>query len=498
MAYAAQAGRLLVAFSAHAEPTMMAVVSEFLCGSARAVGLPDEDVARLRALSEEVWRYVVKNSFDPGDPGQVNIALWRQTEELHLIVEDRGLPAHFDGAAPLDHSQLPLLPLRAFADEFEFHNLGKDGKRLEFILRLDATSTEQVLSSQAALAAAEAVGDETISLRLATADDALSISQCVYRNYALTYFRAFLYYPAKIAAMLASGDLESCIAVTGSGRVAGHLAILYEGPDSKVCETGMAVVDPAFRGRRLFEQMKAFAHRRAIERNMYGLCSDAVTVHPYSQRSNLTLGARETGVMLAYLPEQMLFKSISQSETAARQSNILFFMKACPIPRRYVYLPEQHAEIIEKIYARLDLPRRRMAPDREVFDVVRGVKTQFKLSHKLEIGLVFMRVITYGSDVLLVVHNNIRDITRQSEARCIYLDLPLRDPLTAVLCKGMEAFGFSFSGVLIELHDGDFLRFQYLNDVTIKPDDIKVASDFGAELTQYVLDQRELVTRNSL
>ena len=488
----------LVALTARADKRMLRSIRKFLCGTAKSLGIPKDDIIRLRLLIKEVCRYVIEQSFDPGDDGQFHMALWRRADVVELVVEDRGLPVLFDENAPLDRSQAPLLALRAFADEVKFHNLGKHGKRLEFGYRLDAETIEQIFAKEEPSALLEVTGHEHVTLRLMDHTNIIDVSRCIYRTYGLSYYRDYLYYPSKISALLEHGRLESCIAVTDSGLIAGHLAILYEGPDAKVCETAMAVVDPRFRGRRLFEKMKVMARQQAINRGLYGLYSDAVTVHPYSQMSNLALGARETGVMLAYLPDRMLFKSISDSETLSRQSNILFFLHALPIPPADVYVPEHHAAIIQEIYSRLNIARTYTRPGDDIFETVRGQKTQFNLQHKLETGLVFMLIRHYGSDVLLVVHNHLRDLRQTSGVACIYLDLPLRHPLTAVICKGMESFGFFFCGVLIEYDQGNVLRLQYMNNIKVNVADIKVASDFGRRLLDYVLKQQELVTHNAI
>ena len=50
--------------------------------------------------------------------------------------------------------------------------------------------------------------------------------------------------------------------------------------------------------------------------------------------------------------------------------------------------------------------------------------------------------------------------------------------------------GFSFGAVLPELRDGDVLRLQYLNEVDIKPEYVRTASDFGQELFDLVLEEK--------
>lgn len=477
---------------------MPPLIRDFLCGTASALGIPGDDIARLRGLTEEVCRYVIEQSFDPGDNGQFQMSLWRRTDSIELVVEDRGLPLHFDQQAPLDRSQAALLPLRAYADEVRFHNLGKQGKRLEFSCRLDAETIEQIVARESASPVPDSVGEDNVTLRMMTAADVVRVSQCIYRSYGLSYYRESLYYPAKIVAMLQRGQLESCIAITDSGRIAGHLAIFYDRSDAKVCETGVAVVDPQFRGHRLFEKMKVMAGTRAIERGMYGIYSDAVTAHPYSQRSNLALGARETGVLLAYLPDRVLFKKIKEVESPARGTSFQFFLRVCPIPEAEVFLPVHHAALIEEIYARLDVPRRIIKADSNAFESVRGLRTQYDLEHKPETSLIYLRINSYGSDVLLVIHNILRDVLQRNDVACVHLLLPLREPLTELLCKGMESFGFFFSSILIEYDHGDFLRLQYLNNLIVNPADIKVASDFGQKLLDYVLDQREVITRNAI
>ena len=56
----------------------------------------------------------------------------------------------------------------------------------------------------------------------------------------------------------------------------------------------MKAFTPAVRRDRLLEQMLAFFVQRATEQRMLGLYAEAVTVHPFSQKSNTALGATET------------------------------------------------------------------------------------------------------------------------------------------------------------------------------------------------------------
>src|SRR5204863_468309 len=86
----------------------------------------------------------------------------------------------------------------------------------------------------------------------------------------------------------------------------------------------------------------------------------------------------------------------------------------------------------------------------------------------------------------------IRDHGRNLGLRVALIDLdgPLATP-AAVACTGqLEALGFFFAGIVPEKPAGDFLRLQYLNDVATDAGQIQLASDFGKELLEYVLEVR--------
>ena len=67
------------------------------------------------------------------------------------------------------------------------------------------------------------------------------------------------------------------------------------------------------------------------------------------------------------------------------------------------------------------------------------------------------------------------------------MDLPLCDPATQHYCATVEKMGFFFSGIIPELHDGDVLRLQYLNNITIDPRKVVIVTEFGCVLFNYVL-----------
>ena len=68
----------------------------------------------------------------------------------------------------------------------------------------------------------------------------------------------------------------------------------------------------------------------------------------------------------------------------------------------------------------------------------------------------------------------------------------METPAAALVSDHLERLGVSFAGIFPNSRaDGDVLRMQSLHRVTVKADDVAVASDHGRELLDYVLADLE-------
>jgi serine/threonine-protein kinase RsbW len=59
----------------------------------------------------------------------------------------------------------------------------------------------------------------------------------------------------------------------------------------------------------------------------------------------------------------------------------------------------------------------------------------------------------------------------------------------------LNELGFFFGGIIPELRDGDVLRLQYLNEVDIRPEDVRTGSDFGQELVNLIFQEKSSAER---
>ena len=284
--------------------------------------------------------------------------------------------------------------------------------------------------------------------------------------------------------------MRSCVAVTPEGEFVGHLAAKVEHPDSPVAEAGQAVVDPRFRGHRLFERMKTFLAQRANEWGMYGLYSEATAVHPYSQKGNLKLGAGETGFLLGYIPASVSYKEIGEDREGRRGSVALIYMRTRDEPERTVYPPQEYREMVRRVVEHNELRRAvEHSPDVEA-----PPSTRMNVNVRRDHNLAFMQVDEPGSDLRELVQARLREL-RLHGVDCAYVDLPLSHPATSRAGAGLGDLGLFFGCIIPEAAPtgGDVLRLQCLNEVDIRAEDVHTASNFGQELVNLIFQQKHNV-----
>src|SRR3712207_5208192 len=275
--------------------------------------------------------------------------------------------------------------------------------------------------------------------------------------------------------------MRSCVAVD-DGEIVGHLALTLERPDAQVAEAGQAVVDPRYRGHHLFPKMKTFLADRAREDGIYGLNSEATAVHPYSQKGNLHLGARETGYLLGYIPASVSYKEIGDERAGRRGSVALMYLRTNIEPERKVYPPIPYEGVVRRVVEHNGLRRRLAEPEPpELSSPRRSVNVR-----RNHTGA-FLRGAEPGLDLTGVVRTRLRELCVH-RVDGVYVDLPLSHPATQSV--RLDELGFIFGCVVPEGAGGggDVLRLQYLNNV--EPGDVSTASPFGEELLSLIFDQR--------
>jgi serine/threonine-protein kinase RsbW len=471
-----------------ADARFLPPVVEFVKQMIRQLGLRDAE--HFDQAIELVCMNVVEHAFGPEEEGSLDVQVLRRAGLVIVAVEDQGLP--FDYKRLEDREDRTVLEIvHGSFDEIRFVNLGRRGNRVELLKHLPDTDVRDHLPEDEHHRTLEATAvpqDIPLEIRMMRPEESFELSRCVYRSYGYSYDWDYIYYPDRIRELQEKGLMISCVAVTPEGEFVGHLAITLDHPDSPVGEAGQAVVDPRFRGHHLFPRMKTFMAEWAGGAGMYGLYSEATAIHPYSQRGNLHLGARETGFLLGYIPASVSYKQIDEEREGRRGSVALFYMRVKDEPEREIYPPAPYLEAIRRVVEHNGL--------RRVIDEVHDPALQpsrMSVEVRQDHNLAFMRVEEPGADLEELVHGHLRDLCLH-RVDCVYVDLPLSHPATPGAAAGLKNLRVFFGGIIPEAHPGggDVLRLQYLNNIEIQAGDVSTASDFGEELLGLIFRQNTL------
>jgi len=472
-------------------PARLALITparDFIGAVAQLEGFAAKALGRLELLVEEASLFVVEQAFEPGEAGDYTLILLRRPGRLVVALEYKGLPIDFSRLP--GEGELGLTLMRGLAEEIQFLNLGKAGRRIEFSASLPvAPITDYLSESERNREAppADAGMMPAPRLRMMGGEDAVALSRCIYRSYGYTYVE-FIYFPDRVKEMLDAGLMISCVAEGEDQEIVGHIALLLASPEAKVAESGIAVVDPRYRGHNLFKAMKQQLIGEGQRRGLYGIFSEAMTLHPFTQKGNHSLGAHETGFQLAFLPRDVDTRKIEASPQGDRAAIALFYLRTNPEPPRRLYPPARHRPLIEDICQRIGL-------DRQIADSVGtegdGGETRLTVRVRPDLGQAFLQIESFGADLVAQVRHHLIDLCCK-KIDVIYLDLPLSDPATACCCDGLEGLGLFFAGMIPELDEqrGDVLRLQYLNNLSLNLEAIVVVSPAGRALLDHIAAER--------
>jgi anti-sigma regulatory factor (Ser/Thr protein kinase)/N-acetylglutamate synthase-like GNAT family acetyltransferase len=463
-------------------PVLKAAAREFAALS----GFSEPDVQRICLALEESVLYTLELGYNaPGETMSVDVS--QTMLGIQISLRARGLPLEEEQLPRYDPSHLhtngdtaglsPYL-IRNLVDTARFVVL--DNGEREITLRKNLPCACNRKDSAAPIPAKDR-SDTPFVIRRAGPDDAEGISRLALRSHGEVLFNEQIYYPARVREMLQAQEMVSIVAITPDGEVIGHGALVVAVPGAKSEELTFALVDERFRGRGCIESIAVELVANAQTRGAHVISALAVTNHVYSQRSVLQLGLRECSLLLAASPPSQAWHS-DESGRPARISNLAlcrYFKSRSDAP---LYAPKRHRPMLERICAHLGITEHFAEPG--------GRNLPKNLSHiesssNFKEGWGTMVVQDYGRDILPQIRAQL-DLFRNQNLSIVFLLLPLASPSTAALTDALEHMGFFFSGLGPGDNGEKHLALQYLNGVDPAWDGIRVQTEFGRELVEYV------------
>ena len=473
-----------------ADPRYAVAAARYATEVARLIGFDEQVQGQIAQGLQTALPALMQYSFEPQEHAVLDVSCERIPAGLKIVVRDKGLPLGNMASAPTATEvwDQALLSLREHFDEIFFNNLGPEGKEVVLINHLKDGSLAEYESAcryNPPDAWRPLPQTEThCTVRAMEPADALEISKAVYRTYGYSYAHDYIYYPEKIVAYNASGEVHSALAVTEQNEIVGHCALSLWSDNPQIGELGQGVVVPQYRSQGCFSKLTEYLIGVARSRGLKGVFTEAVTVHPFSQKTALQQGLRDCAFFLCLLTPTVNFKGL-EHDSAARGSMLMQFNYLDTPPATAVYAPPRHADMLRAIYANLNsasAPRFLTPP---AGAAVEG-ESVYKINLIRSLNFARIRIDRYGPNVVTDIRLKLRELCLQ-RWDVVHLVLNLSDPQTARFCSRFEELGFFFAGILpLGLSSGDALFLQYLNTVCGRSSSVQTASAFAADLVAYV------------
>ncbi len=264
------------------------VVASFMEAAGTSYGADGSEQMRLRLLGEEAFSFIMGGIPDQDFSEMFHLRCMETDDGLIWQFSNHGRPMDVreirdfsidDADATADGLSLRLL--RSFSEELDFRNLGRNGWELVIRSKIrNFTRLSEVTREPAPNNRTETESEYLV--KRSTRDDVPGIINLVYNTYRYSYAKSFAYSPEKLSEAIEKGNIASLIAVTPTGKIIGHNAVLFE--SSELGEVGMAMVDPEYRRSRAFIQLVRTTREAVVEQYpAMVLYIKAVTSHKSSQ-----------------------------------------------------------------------------------------------------------------------------------------------------------------------------------------------------------------------
>ena len=455
---------------------------------AQQAGFDADELAAIELGVEEATSNVVRHAYHADELHGFEVICRPTALGLEICIRDQGLP--FDpgllpdyrpDSPPQDQLGLGTFLMKQSFDEVVFHNLGHLGKETCLVKHRSHRPIAAYAAAPPSAAARGATAAATITVRSMRAAEAIEVARCVYEAYEYSYPYEHIYYPERVAALNASGELQSAVAVTEQGEIAGHAALIFDPASPGVAEFGIVVTKPEFRGLGVAGRLGEFLVQGAREQGLAAIYTQAVTSHAFTQQFCHALGFRDCALLPGHAPASLKFRHIAE-QLPQRETLVLALRSIRPADPPSIHPPAKHREMILELYRSLDI-----APNcADSADAVRAAgNTELSVRTKSGLDLAVIDVRRAGADLEEALRRQLLHLRRQHLA-VVELALPLCDPGMAPHLPGIEAMGFFFTGLSPLRAGGDAMLMHCLIDPAIDYDNIHVHSPVAQALLDYV------------
>jgi len=473
------------------------VVEDLITDTCATLPLTQNDTAALIESTKELILNAIIHAYKD-EKGYIEIGLHPFKTGLRVDVQDWGIPMSYK-----KHNSVPLKQdasegfnrIYNLMDLFEYHNLGKEGKKFVIIkyashpLHAEQRSKKQIPLLEDNMHE-DKDDDIPVIIREFKEGDEEGIARLIYKNYGHSYIKDLFYYPQKILEF--HGKKFYSVVAQREEKIIGHFAFILV-PESTIAEIGVVVVDPLYQGRGIMNHMLELILKKAKEIKLDAVFGEAIMYHTYSQKSNLSHGFIESALMLGKTPVEITIKNNELTKRYKRGSVLIgyrFFHKTT----KKLYFPSIYKKQIKHTYTNAEIS----------FSAKKKKKHQ-KIPEHVFLSYTFdppsniakIRIDHYGKDFkqkFLILLSQLR----AKHCDMIYADISLENiPEINKVLKVLNNRGFFYSGVMFFYHDrGDYLRLQLKHSDKIGSKNYLCYSKFCKRLSQYILKDEKRIKKN--
>ena len=461
---------------------------------AKLTGFDKDDISKLETATEEAVSNVIRFAYTKDDESTFDVILEMRTMGLLIIIKENDTPLSPDMAHDTDpkilvskseYREYGSILIKRLVDKVRYYNLGKDGLETHLFKYLKnynrhVSGIKESQKGEKKKAKLLSKKDISYVVRRMKPNEAIDISRVAYSSYGNTYLHPDIYYPDRVRELNKKNQLMSFIATTEDDEIIAHIAF-ERSTDEGIPEIGVAFTKPEYRGLGCLNKLISTSLDEAEKLAFTGVFAQGVTSHPYSQQTLNKFGFLDCALLLSIF-HKLTFKDIEQKK-AQRESVAVSFRYLLPPEKMTIYPPGHHAEMITGLYEHIGF--RPEISTSNMFVTPDTDKSVLSVKTDLDNFTADIWVVTYGKNILTEVHRIMENLSHNRTAT-IYLRLRLTDPATAKYTSEFEKMGFFFAGILPRSKDKDELILQYLNNYVIDFDQLKIASDKGKEILEYV------------
>jgi anti-sigma regulatory factor (Ser/Thr protein kinase)/N-acetylglutamate synthase-like GNAT family acetyltransferase len=449
--------------------------------------LPVSNLAPLEEALRQLIENVLEHAYERNYDIDLTVYYYIYSCQLKIEVEDIGIPFDFSRylSEPVDHSadhKKGFYRIYDLVDRFYFTPLPNAGKCFTLIQMFDKCfdiKTNQIIAH-------ESLEKEDIlqhlTIRAFEHEDGDGIAKLIYKNYDYTYYKHLFYVPEEVRKVNEKGDVHSVVAIYHN-EIVGHFA-LVRAAYSNIAEIAVATVEPRYKGMGIMNKMFDFLIFEAQRLGYDAIFGEAIMLHPYSQKANLTHGMTECAIVLGQVPSET---QIEHNVKILQRSGVLiayllFDKRRCQHAHSKIY-----GKQIQKIYDDVSIEICDMPLPHRVHDTI-----THRIDDKLNLG--YIRIDDKIEEKELIV---ILTDLQKEHCDMLYADINLhRIPDIDTVIVLLNSHGFFYSGVLFSSYESeDYLRLQRKNSKSVDEDHLVYYSKNAQQMITFIREDEERINR---